>query len=35
MDLQDDRPSDYQFGEITEKIIDCAFEVIYEHSKST
>ena len=27
-DLQDDRRSDLQFGEITEKIIGCAFEVI-------
>ncbi len=27
-DLQDDRRSDGQFGEITEKIIGCAFEVI-------
>ena len=27
-DLQDNRRSDYQFGEITEKIIGCAFEVI-------
>ena len=26
-DLQDDRRSDLQFGEITEKIIGCAFEV--------
>ena len=30
MDTQDDRRSDYQFGEITEKIIGCAFEVINE-----
>ena len=30
MDLQDDRRSDLQFGEITEKIIGCAFEVINE-----
>ena len=30
MDLQDDRRSDLQFGEITEKIIGCAFEVIVE-----
>ena len=29
-DLQDDRRSDYQFGEITEKIIGCAFELINE-----
>ena len=29
-DLQDDRRSDLQFGEITEKIIGCAFEVIVE-----
>ena len=29
-DLQDDRLSDLQFGEITEKIIGCAFEVINE-----
>ena len=29
-DLQDDRRFDYQFGEITEKIIGCAFEVINE-----
>ena len=29
-DLQDDRRSDYQFEEITEKIIGCAFEVINE-----
>ena len=29
-DLQDDRRSDLQFGEITEKIISCAFEVIVE-----
>ena len=27
-DLQDDRRSDYQFEEITEKIIGCALEVI-------
>ena len=27
-DLQDDRRSDYQFGEITEKIIGCAFDVM-------
>ena len=27
-DLQDDRRSDLQFGEITEKIIGCAFEVL-------
>ena len=27
-DLQDDRRSDYPFGEITEKIIGCAFDVI-------
>ena len=29
-DLQDDRRSDLQFGEITKKIIGCAFEVINE-----
>ena len=29
-DLQDDRRSDLKFGEITEKIIGCAFEVIVE-----
>ena len=29
-DLQDDRRFDYQFEEITEKIIGCAFEVINE-----
>lgn len=29
-DLQDDRRSDLQFGEITERIIGCAFEVINE-----
>ena len=29
-DLQDDRRSDLQYGEITEKIIGCAFEVINE-----
>ena len=29
-DLQDDRRSDLQLGEITEKIIGCAFEVINE-----
>ena len=29
-DLQDVRRSDLQFGEITEKIIGCAFEVIVE-----
>ena len=29
-DLQDDRRSDLQHGEITEKIIGCAFEVINE-----
>jgi GxxExxY protein len=29
-DLQDDRRSDLRFGEITEKIIDSAFEVIKE-----
>ena len=29
-DLQDDRRSDLQFGEITEKIIGCAFELINE-----
>ena len=29
-DLQDDRRSDVQYGEITEKIIGCAFEVINE-----
>ena len=29
-DLQDNRRSDYQFGEITEEIIGCAFEVINE-----
>ncbi|MCY3008492.1 MAG: GxxExxY protein [Planctomycetota bacterium] len=29
-DLQDDGRSDLQFGEITEKIIGCAFEVINE-----
>ena len=30
MDLQDDCRSDLQYGEITEKIIGCAFEVINE-----
>ena len=30
-DLQDNRRSDLQFGEITEKIIGCAFEVINEN----
>ena len=30
MDLQDDCRSDFQYGEITEKIIGCAFEVINE-----
>ena len=29
-DLQDDRRSDLQFGEITQKIIGCSFEVINE-----
>ncbi len=29
-DLQDDCRSDFQYGEITEKIIGCAFEVINE-----
>jgi hypothetical protein len=29
-DLQDDRRSDLRFGEITEKIIGCAFEVMNE-----
>jgi len=29
-DLQDNRRSDYPFGEITEKIIGGAFEVIHE-----
>ncbi len=29
-DLQDDGRTDLQFGEITEKIIGCAFEVINE-----
>ena len=29
-DLQDDRRSDLQYGEITEKIIGCAFEIINE-----
>ena len=29
-DLQDDRRSDLQNGEITEKIIGCAFELINE-----
>ena len=29
-DLQDDCRSDLQYGEITEKIIGCAFEVINE-----
>ena len=29
-DLQDDRRSDFQLGEITEKIIGCAFELINE-----
>jgi GxxExxY protein len=29
-DLQDDRRSDLRFGEITEKIIGCAFDVINE-----
>ncbi len=29
-DLQDDSRSDFQYGEITEKIIGCAFEVINE-----
>ena len=29
-DLQDDRRSDLKHGEITEKIIGCAFEVINE-----
>ena len=29
-DLQDDRRSDLQFGEITKKIIGCAFEAISE-----
>jgi hypothetical protein len=30
MDLQDDHRSELQYGEITEKIIGCAFEVINE-----
>ncbi len=30
MDLQDDRRSDLQFGEISQKIIGFAFEVIVE-----
>ena len=30
MDFQDDCRSDLQYGEITEKIIGCAFEVINE-----
>jgi len=30
MDLQDNRRSEYQFGEITEEIIGGAFEVIHE-----
>ena len=30
MDIQDDSRSDLQYGEITEKIIGCAFEVIKE-----
>ncbi len=30
MDLQDDCRSDFQYGDITEKIIGCAFEVINE-----
>lgn len=29
-DLQDDHRSELRFGEITEKIIGCAFEVIVE-----
>ncbi len=29
-DLQDDSRSDFQYREITEKIIGCAFEVINE-----
>jgi hypothetical protein len=29
-DLQDNRPSNLQFVEITEKIIGCALEVIHE-----
>ncbi len=29
-DLHDDRRSDLKFGEITEKIMGCAFEVINE-----
>ena len=29
-DLQDNRRSDYQFGEITEEIIGCAFQFINE-----
>ena len=30
MDFQDDCRSDLQYGEITEKLIGCAFEVINE-----
>jgi hypothetical protein len=30
--LQDNRQSDFQFVEISEKIIGCAFEVILVHS---
>ena len=33
-DLQDDCRSDLQYGEITEKIIGCAFEVINELGKA-